>query len=146
MIQKLIAIGHLGQDPDVRYLPSGQAVANFSVAVTEKWKKDGQQQERTEWLNCAAFGKLGEIAGQYLHKGSKVYIEGKLQTDQFEKDGQKHYRTKINVRELQFLDSRGEQSQAQGHSGSHGQAAGPEPQGGDFDSDIPFMRIDGRLY
>jgi single-strand DNA-binding protein len=136
MIQKLIAIGHLGQDPDVRYLPSGQAVANFSVAVTEKWKdkNTGQQQERTEWLNCAAFGKLGEIAGQYLHKGSKVYIEGKLQTDQFEKDGQKHYRTKINVRELQFLDSRGDSSQAQGHSGSQSNTP-PD----DFEDDgIPF--------
>ncbi len=139
MIQKLIAIGHLGQDPDVRHLPSGQAVANFSVAVTEKWKdkNTGQQQERTEWLNCAAFGKLGEIAGQYLHKGSKVYIEGKLQTDQFEKDGQKHYRTKINVRELQFLDSRGDSNQAQGHSGS--QAANNTPPE-DFDDpdSIPF--------
>lgn len=141
-IQKLIAIGNLGQDPEVRHLPSGSTVANFSVAVTEKWKdrNSGQQQERTEWLNCAAFGKLGEIAGQYLRKGSKVYIEGKLQTDDFEKEGQKHYRTKINVRELQFLDSRGDSSSTQNGGYENASAGGNASQAppADFDEGLPF--------
>lgn len=131
-IQKLVAIGNLGKDPE-----TFNGGASFSIAVTEKWKKDGQQQERTEWINCTAFGRLGEVCAQYLTKGSKVYIEGKLNTDQFEKDGQKHYRTKVIVREMQMLDSRGdsEPSRAQGNSGTRPDSYPPAE---DFEDSIPF--------
>lgn len=111
-INKVIIVGNLGNDPDTRYLPDGKAVTNISVATSESWKdkNTGQQQERTEWHRCSAFGRLAEIMGEYLRKGSKVYIEGSLQTRTYEKDGQKHYATEIKVKDLQMLDSRGDNS------------------------------------
>lgn len=113
-VNRVILLGNIGQDPTTRYTQDGKAVTNFSVATSESWKaKDGSQQEKTEWHNCVTFGRLAEIAGEYLRKGSKVYIEGKIQTDSYEKDGQKRYSTKINVRELQMLDSRETNKQPQ---------------------------------
>lgn len=128
-INKAIIIGNLGQDPETRYLPSGGAVTNLSIATSETWKdKDtGEKKERTEWHRVVCFNRLAEIAGEYLRKGSKVYIEGSLQTQQWEKDGQKHYTTEIKARDLQMLDSRG---------GSN--AGVSPPPADDFDDDIPF--------
>lgn len=107
-VNKAIIVGNLGQDPDVRYLPSGDAVANISVATSESWKdKDsGEKRERTTWHRVVFFGRLAEVVGQYLKKGSKVYVEGSLQTNEWEKDGQKHYTTEIKAREMQMLDSK----------------------------------------
>lgn len=108
-INKVILIGNLGRDPETRYAQSGGAVTNFSVATSESWRDrtSGEQQERTEWHNVVCFARLAEIAGEYLRKGSKVYIEGSLRTTSWEQDGQKRYRTEIMARELQMLDSRG---------------------------------------
>jgi len=109
-INKVILVGNLGRDPETRYSQGGSAITNFSVATSESWKdKQGQQQERTEWHNVVCFARLAEIAGEYLRKGSKVYIEGKLQTSTWEKDGQKHYKTEIHARELQMLDGRSQE-------------------------------------
>jgi len=105
-VQKIIAIGNCGRDPESKFLPNGTVIAEVSIAVSEKWKKDGQSQERTEWLNLVFFGKLAEIVQQYVTKGSKIYIEGKLRTSSWEKDGQKHYRTDIVCDSMQMLDSR----------------------------------------
>ena len=111
MVNKAILIGNLGGDPEVRYTQNGTAVANFSLATSEKWKdKDGQLQEQTEWHKIVAFARLGEICGEYLSKGSRVYIEGRIQTRQWEdKDGNKRYTTEIVAREMKMLDSRGQQ-------------------------------------
>ena len=108
-INKVILIGNLGRDPETRYAQNGGAVTNFSVATSESWrdKASGEQQERTEWHNVVCFARLAEIAGEYLRKGSKVYIEGGLRTTSWEKDGEKKYRTEIMARELQMLDGRG---------------------------------------
>jgi single-strand DNA-binding protein len=108
-INKVILIGNLGRDPETRYAQNGSAVTNFSVATTENWRDraTGEQQERTEWHNVVCFQRLAEIAGEYLRKGSKVYIEGSLRTTSWEQDGQKRYRTEIMARDLQMLDSRG---------------------------------------
>lgn len=133
-INKVILVGNLGNDPDTRYLPDGGAVTNISIATSESWKdrNTGEQKERTEWHRCSAFGKPAEIMGEYLKKGSKVYIEGSLQTRTYEKEGQKHYATEIKVREFQFLDSRGDSSSAQneGYSNTGGNASPPPS---DFD-------------
>ncbi|MBI5449997.1 MAG: single-stranded DNA-binding protein [Gammaproteobacteria bacterium] len=151
-INKVILIGNLGKDPEVRYMPSGSAVANFSIATSEAWKdkSSGEQQERTEWHNITMYGRLAEIAGEYLKKGSKVFVEGRLQTDKYDKDGVTHYRTKIIANEMQMLDGRGEgsgagggggyQQRASGSQGSSAPASTPAPAGGadDFDDDIPF--------
>ena len=108
-INKVILIGNLGRDPETRYAQNGGAVTNFSVATSESWRDrtSGENQERTEWHNVVCFARLAEIAGEYLRKGSKVYIEGSLRTTSWEQDGQKKYRTEIMARELQMLDSRG---------------------------------------
>lgn len=105
MLNEAKIIGHLGRDPEVRYLPSGEPVANFSVATTEKWKnKNGEQQEHTEWHNISAFGKLAEIVGEYLKKGSLVYISGKIKTRKYQdKDGVEKYATSIACQELKML-------------------------------------------
>lgn len=108
-VNKVIAIGNLGQDPDIRFLPSGNAVANFSIAVSESWndRATGQKQERTEWIKCVAFNKLAEIIQQYVHKGSKVYVEGKLQTRKWQaQDGTDRYSTEVVISDLQMLDGR----------------------------------------
>ncbi len=121
-INKVILVGNLGQDPEVRYMPNGNAVANITVATSESWKdQQGQKQERTEWHRVVLFRRLGEIAGEYLKKGSKVYIEGKLQTRKWQdNNGQERYTTEIVANEMQMLDSRGGQGGGQGYGGQQG--------------------------
>jgi single-strand DNA-binding protein len=151
-VNKVILVGNCGGDPETRYMPSGGAVTNITVATSESWKdkQSGQQQERTEWHRVVFFNKLGEIAGEYLHKGSKVYIEGALRTRQWEKDGVKRYTTEIVGSDMQMLDSRsgggdyqqqGQQSAPAPQSNQQKPAASnnQQPQGfDDFDDDIPF--------
>ncbi len=152
-INKVILIGNLGRDPETRYSQGGNPVTNFSVATSENWrdKATGEQQERTEWHNIVCFGRLAEIAGEYLKKGSKVFIEGSLRTSSWEQDGQKRYRTEIMARDMQMLDSRGGGAGAGGPTGFESQdggAYGGPPQSSqsnaatlsddDFDDDIPF--------
>ena len=143
-INKAIIVGNLGKDPETRYTPSGTAIASFSVATSESWKdkQTGEKQERTEWHRIEAFGKLAEIIGEYLKKGSQVYIEGKLRTDEYEKDGIKRYSTKIIADEMQMLGSkeggasdRSEQPRQQPQANRQP----PRPAPDDFDDDeIPF--------
>jgi len=148
-INKVILVGTCGKDPDTRYMPSGGAVTNISIATNEQWtdKQSGQKQERTEWHNVVFFGRLGEIAGEYLKKGSQVYIEGKLKTEQYEKDGITRYSTKIIANEMQMLGGRpgGGGDYAPAQSQSNQSAAKPQsaPQPAatvddSFDDDIPF--------
>lgn len=108
MLNKVMLIGNLGRDPEVRYLPSGDAVASFSIATSENWKdRNGQRQERTEWHNISMFGRLAEIAGQYLRKGSKVFIEGRIQSRKYTgKDGIERVAYDIVANEMKMLDSR----------------------------------------
>ncbi len=141
MINKAILIGNLGADPEVRYTQSGTAVANFTVATSERWKdQSGQQQEQTEWHRIVAFKRLGEICGEYLSKGSKVYIEGRIQTRSWEdKDGNKKYTTESVAREMKMLDSKPGSGGGGGGGGGGGNYTEPplsEPRmGGD---DVPF--------
>ena len=106
-VNKFIGIGNLGRDPEMRVMPSdGKYVTNISIAITESYKdKEGKKQEVTEWVNVVFFGKLAEIAGQYLKKGSKVYIEGKLKTEKYQKDGQDRYITKVIANSMQMLSA-----------------------------------------
>ena len=152
-VNKVILVGTCGQDPETRYTPSGTAITNLSLATSEKWtdKQTGQPVEKTEWHRVALFGKVAEIAGEYLRKGSQVYIEGKLQTREWEKDGVKRYTTEIVVDmqgAMQLLGGRpegGERTQRQAHPQA-GAARQPapraQPQGLDdddnFDDDLPF--------
>lgn len=108
-VNKVILVGNLGRDPETRYLPSGDAVTNVAIATTEQWKdKSGEKQESTEWHRVAFFGRLAEIAGEYLKKGSQVYVEGRLQTRKWtDKDGQERYTTEIRADRMQMLGSRG---------------------------------------
>jgi single-strand DNA-binding protein len=152
-VNKVILIGNLGADPETRYLPSGDAVTNIRIATSEKWKdKSGEQQEHTEWHRIAFFGKLAEIAGEYLKKGSPVYIEGRIRTRKWQdkESGQDKYSTEIVADRMQLLGSRGggaeatpREPAAAGASGAGG--GGNKPQqpkkGGAFDQmddDIPF--------
>ena len=115
-INKVILIGNLGRDPEVRYTPSGAAVANFTIATSEEWKdKDtGEKRERTEWHRIVAWGRLGEICGEYLHKGKQVYIEGRLQTRDWEdRDGNKRYTTEIVAQSMQMLGPAGREAQSE---------------------------------
>ena len=112
-VNKVILIGNLGKDPELKFLPSGQPVANFSIATSEKWKdkSTGETKEQTEWHNIIMFGKLAEIAGQYLKKGSSVFVEGRLQTRKWQdKNGQDRYTTEIIANEMKMLGGRGDQS------------------------------------
>jgi single-strand DNA-binding protein len=103
-VNKVILVGNLGKDPEVRYMPNGEAVCNFSVATTETWKdKAGAKQEKTEWLNIVMYRKLAEIAGKYLKKGASVYLEGRIQTRSWEKDGVTRYSTEIIADQMQML-------------------------------------------
>lgn len=115
-INKVILIGNLGGDPEVRYTPSGTAVANFTIATTEQWtSKDGKKEEKTEWHKIVAWGRLGEICGEYLHKGKQVYIEGKLQTRSWEdRDGNKKYTTEIIAFTMQMLGPKGRDGDSSG--------------------------------
>ena len=145
---KVILVGNLGQDPEVRYMPNGTAVANISVATSETWKdkNTGDNQERTEWHRVVMFRRLGEIAGEYLKKGSKVYIEGKLQTRKWQdQNGQDRYTTEIVADQMQMLDSRGGMGGDAGFGASSGQSSGssapaqaPSPAPDFVDDDIPF--------
>jgi single-strand DNA-binding protein len=121
-VNKVILVGNLGRDPEVRYMPNGEAVANFSIATTENWKdKSGAKQEKTEWHNIVMYRRLAEIAGEYLKKGRPVYIEGRLQTRKWEKDGVTRYTTEIIADQMQMLGSGRE-----GSAGFDGQADAPE--------------------
>ena len=155
-VNKVILIGNLGRDPETRYMPEGGAITNISIATTEKWKdKNGEMQEKTEWHRVAFFGKLAEIAGEYLKKGSQVYVEGRLQTRKWQdKDGQDKYMTEVVANVMQMLGSR----QGMGGGGAEQRdppaerapagAGGGKPQGkpaakpggkfDDFEDDIPF--------
>ena len=145
-INKVIVVGNLGQDPDTRYMPSGSAVTNITVATNESWKdkQTGEQKERTEWHKVAFFGRLAEIAAEYLRKGSQVYIEGKLRTRKWQdKDGHDRYTTEIVADEMQMLGGRGGAgggAPMRNDSPSQGAPSSPPPQGSsdDFDDDIPF--------
>ena len=164
-VNKVILVGNLGNDPESRFLPSGGAVTNITVATSETWKdkQSGQPQERTEWHRVVFFNRLAEIANEYLRKGSKVYLEGSLRTRKWQdKSGQDRYTTEIVAGEMQMLDSRGagqsrggdqaqnEYNQAAAAPSGGQQAAGPQgvPSGGggsapsgdfgDFNDDIPF--------
>ena len=140
-VNKVILIGNLGQDPEVRFTPSGTAVANVNLATTDTWmdRQSGQRQERTEWHRLVMFNKTAEIAQQYLKKGSKIYVEGRLQTRKWQgQDGQDRYTTEIVVNDMQMLDSRGGGGDFQGggyggqpqQGGYGGQPQGGQPQGG----------------
>jgi single-strand DNA-binding protein len=136
-VNKVILIGNLGADPEVRYMPSGNAVANLRIATSESWKDKttGEPQERTEWHRVAIFGKLGEVAGQYLRKGSKVYIEGSLRTRKWQgQDGQDRYTTEVVVSGLggamQMLDSRGAGSQSVSYGTNQQDASGADQPSG----------------
>ena len=150
-VNKVILIGNLGADPETRYLPSGDAVANIRIATTEVWKdKGGEKQEHTEWHRIAFFGKLAEIAGEYLKKGSPVYIEGRIRTRKWQdKEGQDRYSTEIVADRMQLLGSRGGGSEPvarepKPETAEPGGAAKPatKKSGGasfdDMDDDIPF--------
>ncbi len=137
MINKVILIGNLGADPEVRFSQNGKAVANFSIATTETWKKpDGSKEEKTEWHRIVAFARLGEICGEYLAKGSKVYIEGRLQTRKWQdRDGNDRYTTEIVAREMKMLSSRGDSGGGSGNSQKNEEPPWPEPSMGE---DVPF--------
>jgi single-strand DNA-binding protein len=148
-INKVIIVGNLGQDPETRHMPNGNAVTNISVATSETWKdkQTGDQQERTEWHRVVFYGRLAEIAGEYLKKGSKVYVEGRLHTRKWQgQDGQDRYTTEIIANEMQMLDSRGGGGGDYGGGSSGGGQSAPQSEGApaqpknfdDFDDDIPF--------
>ena len=163
-INKVILVGNLGNDPETRFMPNGNPVTNISIATSESWKdkQSGQQQERTEWHRIVFFNRLAEIAGEYLKKGSKVYIEGALRTRQWDKEDQKHYSTEIIANEMQMLDGRNDGGmgggfnqnnqppnagggssefgsgggQGNGSQGGSQDFSAPPPEA--FDDDIPF--------
>lgn len=146
-VNKVILIGNLGKDPEVRYTPNGMAVANMTIATSESWKdkQSGEQVERTEWHRIVLFTRLAEIAGEYLKKGSKVYIEGRLQTRKWQdkNSGQDRYTTEIVAESLQMLDGKGASGNtgdaAQGQArGEATEAAPAGPATDSFDDDIPF--------
>lgn len=158
-VNKVILVGNLGNDPETRYMPSGGAVTNITVATSESWKdkNSGQAQERTEWHRVVFFNKLAEIAGEYLRKGSKVYVEGSLRTRKWQdQSGQDRYTTEIVASEMQMLDSRGvggsagesydsapaprarQSAPAQSAPRNEGGASAPPPNFDNFDDDIPF--------
>lgn len=138
-INKVILIGNLGQDPETKYMPSGNAVTNVSLATSESWKDrdSGEQKEKTEWHRVVFFNRLAEIAGEYLKKGSKVYVEGSLKTRKWQdQSGQDRFTTEIVASEMQMLDSRGGDAQQQAPARAQQQA--PAPDFNDFDDTVPF--------
>lgn len=146
-LNKVMLIGNVGRDPEVRYLPAGDAVANLPLATTDKWKdKDGNQQERTEWHRISFFGRQAEIAGEYLKKGSQIYVEGSLTTRKWtDKDGNERYTTEIRADRMQMLGGRGQNSdgeaaptQPQPQPQPQRQAHRRQPDFADFEDDIPF--------
>ena len=148
-VNKVILIGNLGKDPELKFLQSGQPVANFPIATSEKWKdkSTGETKEQTEWHNIIMFGKLAEIAGQYLKKGSSVFVEGRLQTRKWQdKNGQDRYTTEIIANEMKMLGGRGDQSgsqpaqqpRSQSNQDARNKAAFGAQSPAGFDDDIPF--------
>jgi single-strand DNA-binding protein len=153
-VNKVILVGNLGKDPETRYMPSGSAVTNLRIATTEAWKdkQSGEQQERTEWHSVAMFGRLAEIAAEYLRKGSQIYIEGKLRTRKWQdKEGKDRYTTEIVADEMQMLGGKGGGASAGAGAAMAGGATAAGGAGGgraavndsgappgDFDDDIPF--------
>ena len=151
-VNKVTLIGNLGNDPEMKALPSGNQVANFSIATTDSWRdrNSGEMQERTEWHRVVCFERLAEICGQYLRKGSRIYIEGTLRTRSWEQDGQKRYTTEIIGREMMMLDGRGDadmtsrapvQSRPQSESAPQQAVAPPVSQpmpDPNIDDEIPF--------
>jgi len=154
-INKVILVGNLGADPDTRYMPSGKAVCNIRIATSETWKdrQSGDQQERTEWHSVVMYDKLGEIAAEYLRKGSQVYIEGKLRTRKWQdKEGRDRYTTEIIADQMQMLGGRGgsggggggggeyrpRPAASEGRPSSESRSAPPPADDGGFDDDIPF--------
>ncbi len=154
-VNKVILIGNLGKDPETRYLPSGEALTSFSIATSETWKDktSGEKKEATEWHRISAFGKLAEICGEYLRKGSQVYIEGSLRTRKWQdKEGQDRYTTEIRADQMRMLGSRGGGSGGgegggmreapSGAAGGGGGSKAPAKKSGgsfdDMDDDIPF--------
>lgn len=146
-INKVILVGRLGKDPEMKYFPNGDAVCNFSIATSETWKdkNSGEQKEKTEWHNIVTYRKLAEICGKYLAKGSQVYIEGKLQTRSWEKDGVTRYTTEIIASEMQMLGAKGSaDNSSPGRQVETFDRKPPQPQPGkedifkDTDDDIPF--------
>jgi single-strand DNA-binding protein len=146
---KVILIGNLGKDPELKFLPSGKPVANFSIATSEKWKdkSTGETKEQTEWHNIVIFGNLAEICGQYLKKGSSVFIEGRLQTRKWQdKTGQDRYTTEIIANEMKMLGSRGDQSgsqpaqqpRSQSNQDARNKATFDAQAPAGFDDDIPW--------
>lgn len=138
MLNKVLLIGNLGADPELRYTPGGTQVATFSIATSERWKgQDGKVQESTEWHRIVAWGKLAEICGQYLRKGSRIYIEGKLQTRKWQdRDGSDRYITEIVAREMKMLDTRNSAPAPQ--QSEPGQAWNPQPQRMVPEEPVPF--------
>ncbi|MEJ2172157.1 single-stranded DNA-binding protein [Gammaproteobacteria bacterium] len=141
-INKVILVGNLGADPETRYMPSGSAVTNITVATNESWKdkQTGEQKDRTEWHKVAMFNRLAEIAAEYLRKGSQVYIEGKLRTRKWQdRDGNDRYTTEVIADEMQMLGGRGGGGGSTSMSSDPGPSSAPPRQDpGDFDDDIPF--------
>ena len=142
-LNKAMIIGNLGNDPDTRYMPSGDAVTNISVATSEQWKdkQTGEKKERTEWHKVAFFGRTAEVAAEYLRKGSKVYVEGQLQTRKWQdKDGHDRYTTEIKGQRLVMLDSKPSGGNQQRQQKQEEPKPGREPGSDDepFDDDIPF--------
>jgi single-strand DNA-binding protein len=153
-VNKVILVGNLGKDPETRYMPSGSAVTNLTLATSESWKdkQTGEQQDRTEWHKIAMFGRLAEIAAEYLRKGSQIYVEGRLRTRKWQdKEGKDRYTTEIVADEMQMLGSKGGGGASAGAGAPAGASAGAAPSGsgraavndsggppGDFDDDIPF--------
>jgi|TARA_B110000438_G_scaffold18459_4_gene17150 single-strand DNA-binding protein len=152
-VNKVILVGNVGNDPEVRYMPNGNAVANISIATSDTWKDktSGDQQEKTEWHRVVFFNRLAEIVEQYVKKGSKLYVEGRLQTRSWEQDGVKRYSTEIVSNEMQMLDSRGGAGAGQdfGNQPAAAPAQQAQPQAAaqpqsapanfdNFDDDIPF--------
>lgn len=152
-VNKVILIGNLGNDPEVKYMPNGNAVANVSVATSESWKdkNTGENVDKTEWHRVTFYSRLAEIVGEYLKKGSKIYIEGKLQTRKWQdKNGKDNWTTEVIANEMQMLDARagggsgdfnqnqGSSQPAQQQSAPSQAAPAPAPMNNDFDDDIPF--------
>jgi single-strand DNA-binding protein len=150
-VNKVILVGNLGKDPEVRYMPNGEAVASVTLATTDKWKdKQGQPQEKTEWHNLSFFGRQAEIAGEYLRKGSPIYVEGRISTDKWQdKEGKDRYTTKIIVQQMQMLGSKSgggsfevvDKPSAPASSAVSSPSKPETSKGGgfdNFDDDIPF--------
>lgn len=139
-VNKVILIGHLGADPEVRYTASGSPVANFRIATTDTWTdKNGQKQERTEWHRIVAWGKLGELAGEYLSKGRQVYVEGRLQTRQWDdRDGNKKYTTEIVATQVTFLGARGDAPAGGGGGSGTKREAPPQTGGGEAEASFEY--------